>query len=114
MNRNEKIKRLNYFLSMCVDSKGQTPIGLDYRDVAKVVSERYATQDVETVKVFFRTKGSRSNNHPYTYPEELKVGTSNVISDDLLEIRTSGLGYGDMIIKDDEMSESDLLRFLNE
>lgn len=111
MNRDEKIKRVEYFISSCMDSSGQHPVGLTYKDVAKVVSERYATQNVETVKVFFRTKGSAKNNKPYTYPEELEVGTSTIISDELLDIRTSATRYGDISV--DTKDEEDLLKWVN-
>ncbi len=100
MNKEErlrKIQEVNYFIASCLDAKDEPPDGLTYQDVAKIVSERYATQNVETVKVFFRTKGSRSNNKPYTYPYEMNVGTANIISDDLLEIRTNrDVGYGNL------------------
>ena len=105
MNREEKIRAINGFMSQCMDANEEFPNGLTYRDISKVVSERYATQNVEVVKIFFRTKGSKSNNKPYTFPEELPVGTATRISDDLLEIRTTtNMVYGDTIRDDHETS----------
>ncbi len=105
----KKKQILNSFIQMCEDSKGERPSGFTYRDVAKVVSERYATQDVETVKLFFRSKGRKTNNHPYTYPEELPVGTSTIISNDLLEVRTTAsVGYGSISPVDEVVIPDDL------
>ena len=100
-NIEEKRSKINNFISICEKSSGENPpTELTYQDISKIVSERYSTQPVETVKVYFRTKGKTSNNTPYIYPEELPIGTATIISDDLLEARTTtSVGYGDIISK---------------
>mgnify|MGYP006883097613 CR=1 FL=1 len=91
----QKRKQINSFISYCYNSKGEQYKDATYKDISKVVCERYPTQDVEVIKVFFRSKGSNSNNIPFTFHEELPVGTAQQISNDLLEVRkTVVVGYG--------------------
>ena len=81
---------LNNFISMCQKSNGDyPPDNFTYRDISKVVSERYPTQSVEVVKVFFKSKGKVGNNTPYVYPEELEIGTATQISNDLYDARVN-------------------------
>ena len=101
MNREEKIGQLNSFFSLCqVKSTGKTIESkheLIYQTVSKVEVERYSTQLVEKVKVFVYSAGKVGNNTPYTYPEELPIGTGTIISNDLCAVRTlntDGYGYG--------------------
>ena len=92
----EKRSNLNSFISYCLDKKNEhIPEGYTYQDISKVISERYPTQEVEVVRVFFKSTDVRTNNKPYTYPEELPIGTATMISNDLLEARTTVKnGYG--------------------
>jgi len=91
----QKRKQINSFISYCFNSKGEQYDKGTYKDISKVVCERYPTQNVEVVKVFFRSKGGNANNVPYTFHEEVPVGTAQRISDDLLETRTTvTTGYG--------------------
>ena len=101
----EKRNKINSFIAMCEKSSGENPPSeLSYQDISKIVSERYSTQAVETIKVYFRTKGKTSNNTPYVYPEELPIGTATIISDDLLDARTiASIGYGEIVDKPREI-----------
>jgi hypothetical protein len=48
--------------------------------------------------VFFRSKDRKTNNKPFTYPEELPVGTATTISNDLYDVRTTvGIAYGQIV-----------------
>ena len=82
--------RINNFMLGCQDASDNTPPSeYTYQQISKVECARYPTQNVETIKFYFRTKGSKGNNKPYTYTEELPVGTYNMICDWLYTIRTS-------------------------
>lgn len=85
----QKKKILNSLISMCKTASGDSvPDEFTIQDISKIECMRYPTQQVETVRVFFRTKGSRSNNKPYTYIEELPIGSYNELSQYLYDVRT--------------------------
>jgi len=94
-NKQETIDKVTAFMKQCVTSNGEhPPEELTYLDISKVESFRYATQTMETIKIFFRSKGKQSNNKPYTFRGELPVGTATLISNDLYSIRTEATnGY---------------------
>lgn len=89
--------RLNNFISGCEDSNGEEPPNdYTYQNISKIECARYATQQVETVKFFFRTKGKKGNNKPYTYLEEVPTGTYNMLCDWLYSVRTYKSNIGDI------------------
>ena len=71
----EKRLQLNSFIAMCTTSNGESPDSiLTYQDISKVISERYPTQNVEIIKVFFRTKGkTRKGEYAKIFADIKKV-----------------------------------------
>ena len=92
----EKRDKLNGFIGECITSKGESPdSSLGIQNISKVECQRYATQNVEVIKIYFKSSGSTRNNVPFTFPEDLPIGTYNKICEDLYDVRTTTVvGYG--------------------
>ena len=92
----DKRAKLNSLISLSKNSKGESPSDeLGIQNISKIECQRYATQKVEVVRIYFKSSGSTGNNTPFTYPEELPIGTYNEICEDLYDVRTTVVvGYG--------------------
>lgn len=93
LHRKNKTAKIHNFMRSCRTSSGEEPPAeCTYLDISKVESSRSSTEPRETVKIFFRTMGSKRNNKPYVYPEKLPIGTAMLLSDDLYQVSTEATG----------------------
>ena len=95
-------ERLNGLLNQVLDSKGKcVPEGITYKDISKVMCEGYSSQELVTVKIFLFSKGSTSNNKPYSIPDLVEESVFTEIRNDLRTILTDStygkFRYGDKI-----------------
>ena len=68
---NEDEIKLNSFIhKYFVDSKKKSiSEDLTYKNISKIVSERYIGNSTLNIKIFFYSEGSEGNNKPYTFRE---------------------------------------------
>ena len=85
----KKIKRLNGLIATIVDSKEEcVPLGIGYKDISKISCDRYASQKLVRIKVFFYSKGSLRNNKPYSMIDLVPIEVYNTITNDLFDVLT--------------------------